>query len=888
MAAPIEEPDSRLRLPLATSVFLLFALLVSAVVGVAVWVTYQRGAQIASQALDRQLRISAAVQNELAQRRLEEAQFKVQLIAADAAFVKYVNDAQASGLGLGVEEELGSASISDLLNERQRGVGFDLGIVLDGSGNVLARTDQSEAFAQNLGGDAFLRSAFDGPKPISGYWRLADRLYQAAVWPLELDGDLAGYLVVALAVDRAIAERIGKASGADLAFLLPVNGRWTVLGTSLAPDLVPELESAPQTQSFTDWAGKSDARIDWSLKQRPWVGQASLVDEAGGPQLGIALRLAPTDLATAGYREILNVLLVSGGAALLVALPLSLLLARVTLRPLRRLSEAAREAASGRYQTRIALRGKDPLAQLSQSFDRLLSDLREKNDMQGYVNNLARYLPEPSRAVREAAGPARAARESSTETRVLMGVDWHAFCAGLQTLAPEAQVRALETKVRDAQRALRDHQAELLSGCGHRWVWSYRGPQRMQQACAGLRALYALEDQSCVGLIEGSVTSGDVQLQSEPVRAALGSASAQLDRLLAEAGPGYALMSRACGEAIRALLPEPSVEIASGALTQKPYYALRAQRILQEPWPLGTAADRPTTQAPAAAASPPPAVRTTQEELQPGTRFGGRYEILSVLGAGGMGVVYQAHDCELDDVVALKMLKPAALGDAEHLERLKSEIKLARRITHPNVLRTFDFGEAEGKPYISMEYVRGMTLRYLMNQAGRLPYSAALRIAQQLCLGLDAAHRVGVIHRDIKPENLILESSGNTKLMDFGIARPVRRVQPGQTQPGMFVGTPHYCAPEQLAAEELDHRADLYSVGVLLCEMFCGRLPFSGQSTMDVYIAQMQRDPPKPSSFWPEISKPLETLILRCMARDPAQRYDKAIEVHAVLETLRA
>ena len=130
-------------------------------------------------------------------------------------------------------------------------------------------------------------------------------------------------------------------------------------------------------------------------------------------------------------------------------------------------------------------------------------------------------------------------------------------------------------------------------------------------------------------------------------------------------------------------------------------------------------------------------------------------------------------------------------------------MQLARRITHPNVLRTFDFGEADGRSWISMEYVRGLTLRYLLGETRRVPYSAALRIARQLSAGLAAAHAVGVMHRDIKPENLILEANGNAKLMDFGIARPVRRDGQGHTEPGTFVGTPNYCAPEQLLGDEL-------------------------------------------------------------------------------------
>ena len=215
----------------------------------------------------------------------------------------------------------------------------------------------------------------------------------------------------------------------------------------------------------------------------------------------------------------------------------------------------------------------------------------------------------------------------------------------------------------------------------------------------------------------------------------------------------------------------------------------------------------------------------------------------------------------LDLLVALKMLRPSALVDGEQLERLKSEIKLARKITHPNVLRTFDFGEVDGQPFISMEYVRGLTLRYLLSETRRIPYTAGLRIARQLCAGLAAAHEVGVLHRDIKPENLILEQNGNAKLMDFGIARPIRRSGPGHTEQGSFVGTPNYSPPEQLAGEDVDQRADIYSSGVLMCEMFCGKLPFSGSNTMEIYIAQTQQEPIKPSAYWPEIPPALVVMF---------------------------
>jgi serine/threonine-protein kinase len=253
-----------------------------------------------------------------------------------------------------------------------------------------------------------------------------------------------------------------------------------------------------------------------------------------------------------------------------------------------------------------------------------------------------------------------------------------------------------------------------------------------------------------------------------------------------------------------------------------------------------------------------------------------------------MGIVYKAHDLELGDLVALKMLKPGMVADTEQLDRLKSEIRLARRITHPNVLRTFDFGEVEGRAYISMEYVRGLTLRYLLNETRRMPYSAGLRIARQLCAGLAAAHEVGILHRDIKPENLILEQTGNAKLMDFGIARPLRRNTPDFTQPGTFVGTPHYSAPEQLAGEEVDQRADIYASGVLMCEMFCGKLPYTGANTLEIYVAQMQLPPTKPSDHWPEIPPALEAIILRCLQKLPAGRFQSAHELAQALAALRA
>lgn len=274
---------------------------------------------------------------------------------------------------------------------------------------------------------------------------------------------------------------------------------------------------------------------------------------------------------------------------------------------------------------------------------------------------------------------------------------------------------------------------------------------------------------------------------------------------------------------------------------------------------------------------------------RPGTReqlVGGRFEILSTLGEGGMGVVYKARDHALDDVVALKTLKSEIYGDALVLERLKSELKLARSVTHPNVLRTYDFGEIDGSPFISMEYVEGIDLEELLATSGRLPYSAGLHVARHLCRGLAAVHAQGVLHRDIKPANLILQPNGNAKLMDFGIARPARDLR--AEEKGKIIGTPDYMAPEQVLGNEPTERSDLYSCGVVFYEVFTGRRPFEGGDAKARMVARLREPVAPPGTLRPGLPEALEQLILRCLEPEPEDRYPNVAALLEELEALRA
>ena len=274
--------------------------------------------------------------------------------------------------------------------------------------------------------------------------------------------------------------------------------------------------------------------------------------------------------------------------------------------------------------------------------------------------------------------------------------------------------------------------------------------------------------------------------------------------------------------------------------------------------------------------------------LVPGQSLGVRYDIKALLGAGGMGMVYRAVDRELQEVVAIKTLKPELIAnDTTALERFKSEIRLARKISHRNVVRTHDLGEARGLYFITMEFVEGTSLKDLVRARGRLPVQVMLPIAKQLCRALEVAHDAGVIHRDIKPQNMVVEGDGTLKVMDFGIARLASRTpQQGLTEAGMVIGTPDYMAPEQLLGDELDARADIYSAGVVMYECLTGKLPFEAPSPMVLIAKVLEETPPSPNSLHSDIPAPLSNLVMRAMSREREARPQSAEALHDALEQL--
>jgi serine/threonine-protein kinase len=287
------------------------------------------------------------------------------------------------------------------------------------------------------------------------------------------------------------------------------------------------------------------------------------------------------------------------------------------------------------------------------------------------------------------------------------------------------------------------------------------------------------------------------------------------------------------------------------------------------------------TRAPTETSAGDPASRDSLDQARflPGTLLTERYRIVGLLGRGGMGEVYRADDLKLGQPVALKFLPEALEDDPSRLSRLLGEVRLARQVSHPNVCRVYDIDELSGSHFMAMEYVDGEDLASLLRRIGRLPQEKALEIARQICAGLAAAHEQGILHRDLKPANVMLDGRGRVKLTDFGLAGLDEGIEAGDIRSG----TPAYMSPEQLAGREVTQRSDIYSLGLVLYEIFTGKRPFDGKTVAEIAQQQQQTVPTSPSSHVSDMDEIVEQVILRCLEKEPGARPMSALAVSAAL-----
>lgn len=886
--------ERRRGLSLGTRIFLVSGLLLTAALGVAIAVTSALGNRIGVAAAKERILAGNSVQAASQQQRYQQLGLQTRILTADPELKAYL---------LRAIDERDRLSILDQLDERQSDLGYDFALLVDPQGRLLVRTDQPDAPPIDLSRRPLIQKVLEDYE-ASGIWQEGDRIYEAVAVPLTLTQNVFAYLVVGFAINDVRALEVKRVTGTEVAYLTGTSSGASVVASTLASAQQDRLLDALRRQgnllAKVTEQGEAIDSVELALEGGRWLALLAPLKNALGEAAGASVALASLDKELAGYKRIRELLLGLGLVSLVAALAISYLLSRRAFKPVLQLVNAANAARAGNYDTAMPTGGPGEVAELSSAFNTLLSDLRERRDMAAYVNSLARNLPEPAS---RAEAPARPEMQKLT----VVGIELRRYASPRQSADPEAMLARLSRDLKRILNAVEAHSGHLEAVFGHRALASFAGPTGSDRALSAAAEISGTvsgrenafdEDQPpAIAVASGDAMTGAVNYTDGAERTLVGLPLQQVEGLLREASPGDILLSPGVHGDVAPGLAQLGVELAPqrGILSTQAIYLLSATdakkltgRTLSDA-PTSIASFAATSEAPTRAGATPSGVKfDTITDIGPGSLLGSRFEILSTLGAGGMGVVFKARDRSLDDLVALKMLKREVAGDRALVDRLKSELKLARKITHPNVLRTFDFGEIDGNPFISMEYVRGLTLRSMLEQSGRLPYSAGLRLARQMTSGLAAAHAQSILHRDIKPENIILDSLGNAKVMDFGLARPVHRLTPGQTQAGFIVGTPHYLAPEQLEGREPDTRADVYACGVVLFEVFTGKLPFGGSNAMEIILKHMKEPPASPREFWPEIPPELERLLLRCLEKSPDARYADAGALVQELERLTA
>ena len=877
----VEKP----RVPLVLKLFGLTALLIAIVVAVAVGITIQRADAVAAETVNRSITGAATLFQEFEERRLDGLAGATQVLGSDSNFYAYIQaalnpepiaptevvDPNVPPPAPGIDY----SSINDTLIEQRDRLKTDVLMLLDAEGLLVARTDQP-MIAGGSQEDFYEKSPLvktiveDGGLPVTkGVLPLDGKLYHAVVAPLASGarGIRIGYLINAYAIDDKFANRIADATNAGVVFTTKDGG--TTVRSANAPSVMPKDIGAQKTVQVD--------RSRYVVTTKPLLSGRDIV--------GTAIFLRSLDRELAPFREIERAMIVGGGAALVLALFFSWLIAKRVTRPIEQLAGIAQAVTAGDYSVHPEVDRNDEVGILGRSFGKMINSLRDKAELEELYAQMAEKSDEmPAMAVR----PHEPARLD--EGTVLV-----TDLRGLPATVGEGDASFVIGAVERAMR-LQEHEVERQDGevreiNGHRLVSVFRGERGIIHAIRAARAIneeLALQMGSGsamsigVGIATGEFVTGSVSLDTESGLAIVGNAPLLALLFAWHAPNGFAYVSyetaQAAGSEVLSTAAREEVRLkwlpAPLPVAALPLLSVTTGIMKTVSGTQAVATVRMDATAAGVTAPPHPG----NQDLSLGHFFAGRYKIDSILGRGGMGVVYKATDTQLDETVAIKTLPGDVMTRSpEDLERFKREIRLARKITHRNVLRTYDYGEAEGVYFISMEYVRGYTLSELMDEAParQMPSRATIGIARQICRGLHAAHEQGIIHRDIKPQNVLIDAKGEVKLMDFGVAR-MTEASEAMTQAGLIVGTPHYMSPEQVQGKTLDPRTDVYAMGVLLYELLVGRRPFESTSLTGVLTAHIMENPKPPIELRPDVGRELNAIVMRCLEKDPAARYADA------------
>ena len=888
---PIIRPAlERPAFPLVWKLFLATALVVVVVVGVAVAITIDRKNRVAAATVNKSIAGAADLFKELEQQRLARLSLPIQLLGYDASFHAYVEDALGIETGAGID----LVSVNDQLAQRRESFGSDTLMLLDDEGRVVTRTDQPSVTAPS-GEDLYEKTPLVAKlvdsdlETTTGVILLGDRLYHAAVAPVGVGQPRRriAYLLNASAIDQRFANRIADSTNADVLFV-PAGSPEAIARSSQAPSFglsqMGGVEQIMKSGSVLPPGTQTINRSSYLLTGLPL--------RSDGQTTGAAVFLRSLDRELAPFREIQRALLFGGGAALLLAFILSWLIAKRMTRPIEQLATMTQAVTAGDYSVEPDIERNDEVGILSRSFAKMISSLRDKAELETLFAQM-----EQRAAEREAAP--RASQNPMGDEGTILVTDVRGLSVGGSE--PASVIAALSRIMKLQESEVLRQEGEVREIVGHRLLSVFRGSRGIIHAIRAARTIneelgLQADPGSSVsigaGIATGDFVTGSIQLSEESGTAIVGNAPLLAMLFAWHAPSGHAYISNETAQAAGA-------EVSGTAVREEVRLKWLPQALAVASLPLasittGTLRRDVTTSSMATMRLGDTVAGTTAPasggggDLSQGNLFANRYRIEQILGRGGMGVVYRATDTQLDETVAIKTLPGDVMDRSpEDLERFKREIRLARKITHRNVLRTYDYGEADGVYFISMEFVRGYTLSELQQETRQLAPRAALGIARQICRGLQAAHEQGIIHRDIKPQNVLIDSRGEVKLMDFGIARVVESPE-AMTQAGLIVGTPHYMSPEQVHGSTLDPRSDVYSMGILMYEMFAGRRPFESSSLTGVRAAHITEKPKPLIEVRADAGSRTSEIIMRCLAKDPRERYADAGALLTDLDRVQA
>ncbi|HEX9161183.1 MAG TPA: protein kinase [Thermoanaerobaculia bacterium] len=905
------------RVPLFFKLFGLTALVIAAVVGLAVAITIERASTVARETVNKSIAGATRLFDDLARQRLGRLAAPVQLLGNDPNFYaylreNYVNAANAPpvspGRTAGAQPILDLPSLNDQLEQRRQAFGSDVLVLLDDQGKVITRTDQPSVTAAS-GEDLYeaspmVRKIIDEAQSndVRGVILLGHRLYHAAVAPVEIGtpGVRIAYLLNASAIDENFANSIAESTNADVLFVAA--GSNAVVRSSGAPSFgMQQMHGVDGIISSGKRMSPSTQQIDrgsYVVTGEPLPALTQPVG-AAAPPVGAAVFLRSVDREMMPFREIENALVAGGGAALLLAFVLSWLITKRMTRPIEQLAKMAQAVTAGDYSVQPPVGPDDEVGILGRAFAKMISSLRDKAELEELYQQIS------ARSAERDVQP-RPWQPPRLDDGTIMVTDLRGLPTTINDRDATKIINQVVRIMKLQESEVIRQEGEVREIVGHRLISVFRGERGMTHA---IRACRAINEELAtqmpreelaigVGIAAGEFVTGSIDLSRESGVAFLGDAPLMASLFAWHAPSGYAFISyeaaqAAGGEILGSAgrdelrvswIPEPVV-VASLPLVSVTTAMIRSMA------GGGTAAMATTMKLDSGEHGPLASPRpTTTVDLPIGDLFAGRYRIEQVLGRGGMGVVYRAIDTHLDEVVAIKTLP----GDVMHrspedLERFKREIRMARRITHRNVLRTYDYGEAQGVYFISMEFVRGYTLAELLTEAEarQLAPRVVMGIARQICRGLQAAHEQGIIHRDIKPQNVLIDAKGEVKLMDFGIARMSEAAE-AMTQAGLIVGTPHYMSPEQVQGKQLDPRSDVYSIGILIYEMLAGKRPFESPSLTGILTSHITETPKPLDELRPEVGERVNAIVMRCLAKDPKARYADAGALLADLDTVQS